>query len=226
MAGKDSVTAREAAEGVLALEHADVLRESVALMVREIMEAEVAHLVGAEFGERAGAPQRAARWVSPAALGHAGGRDRAGDPAVAHGQLSAVVSGAAPARRAGVGRGRPGGLRQRRLDAQGRSARRADGPAPAYRRLLGQVHPAIVRDDDHPTAVPPNQLRCNPQSYAPLRVVSRGDVLRIARRIAEQSSVTRSRYSGLSLSTARIPLPVDSSSVWWSSIAAKRPPRM
>nr|WP_259311646.1 IS256 family transposase [Capillimicrobium parvum] len=41
---------------MLALEHADLLRESVALMVREIMEAEVAQLVGAELGERA--PER------------------------------------------------------------------------------------------------------------------------------------------------------------------------
>jgi hypothetical protein len=36
-----SLTAREAVEGVLASEHADVLRESVAVMVREIMELEV-----------------------------------------------------------------------------------------------------------------------------------------------------------------------------------------
>src|SRR5947199_8658313 len=48
-----SLTAREAVEGVLASEHADVLRESVALMVREIMEAEVAQLAGADHGERA-----------------------------------------------------------------------------------------------------------------------------------------------------------------------------
>jgi len=53
MAVKESLTAREAAEQVLGAEHADVLRESVALMVREIMEAEVAQLVGAELGERA-----------------------------------------------------------------------------------------------------------------------------------------------------------------------------
>jgi transposase-like protein len=53
MAGKNSVTARGAAEQVLALEHGDVLRESVALMVREIMEAEIAQLAGAELGERA-----------------------------------------------------------------------------------------------------------------------------------------------------------------------------
>jgi transposase-like protein len=53
MAVKDSLTAREAVQQVMGSEHADVLRESVALMVREIMEAEVALLAGAELGERA-----------------------------------------------------------------------------------------------------------------------------------------------------------------------------
>jgi putative transposase len=53
MAGRDSLTAREAAEQVMGVEHADVLRESVALVVREVMEAEIAQLAGAEFGERA-----------------------------------------------------------------------------------------------------------------------------------------------------------------------------
>ena len=56
---KDSLTAREAAVQVLGVEHADVLRESVAVMVREIMEAEVAKLAGAEHGERA--PDRRAQ---------------------------------------------------------------------------------------------------------------------------------------------------------------------
>ncbi len=53
MAEAQRMTAREAANNVMALEHADVLRESVALMVREIMEVEVARLAGAELGERA-----------------------------------------------------------------------------------------------------------------------------------------------------------------------------
>jgi len=56
MAEGQSLTAREAVREVLAGEHADVLRESVALMVREIMELEVAQLAGAELGERA--PER------------------------------------------------------------------------------------------------------------------------------------------------------------------------
>jgi transposase-like protein len=53
---ENSLTARDAAREVLAGEHADVLRESVALMVREIMEVEVSQLAGAELGERA--PER------------------------------------------------------------------------------------------------------------------------------------------------------------------------
>jgi transposase-like protein len=53
MAEGQSLTAREAVREVLASEHADVLRESVALMVREIMELEIAQLAGAELGERA-----------------------------------------------------------------------------------------------------------------------------------------------------------------------------
>ncbi len=53
MAGSESLTAREAASNVLAIEHADILRESVALMVHQVMEAEIAELAGAELGERA-----------------------------------------------------------------------------------------------------------------------------------------------------------------------------
>jgi transposase-like protein len=53
MADCQRMTARGAANKALALEHAGVLRESVAVMVREIMELEVARRVGAELGERA-----------------------------------------------------------------------------------------------------------------------------------------------------------------------------
>jgi transposase-like protein len=48
--------AREAVEGMLRSDHADVLRESVAFMVRELIEAELAARIGAEHGERA--PER------------------------------------------------------------------------------------------------------------------------------------------------------------------------
>jgi hypothetical protein len=46
MADSKSLTAREAVSEVLSSDHADVLRESVAVMVREIMEVEIAQLAG------------------------------------------------------------------------------------------------------------------------------------------------------------------------------------
>ncbi len=61
MAEGRRMTAREAASNVMAVEHADLLRESVALMVREVMELEIAKLAGAELGERAPAERLAQR---------------------------------------------------------------------------------------------------------------------------------------------------------------------
>ena len=52
MADPDSMTVSEAAGKMLTGEHADVLREAVRLMLREIMEAEVAELAGGERYER------------------------------------------------------------------------------------------------------------------------------------------------------------------------------
>jgi transposase-like protein len=46
------MTTEEVVRKVLLDEHADVLRESLRLLVRELMELEVAELVGAELGER------------------------------------------------------------------------------------------------------------------------------------------------------------------------------
>src|SRR3954447_6770466 len=51
--GQRMTSAREAVEELMRCEHVDVLREGVALIVRELMEAEVAAQVGAELGERA-----------------------------------------------------------------------------------------------------------------------------------------------------------------------------
>ena len=52
MAEGPRMTAAQVADKLLASEHADVLRESVACIVAELMEAEVAAQVGAELGER------------------------------------------------------------------------------------------------------------------------------------------------------------------------------
>ena len=59
MAEGRRMTAAEAVDKLMASEHADVIRESVAVMVGELIEAEVAALVGAELGERA--PERRTR---------------------------------------------------------------------------------------------------------------------------------------------------------------------
>jgi transposase-like protein len=56
MAEGRRMTAADAVDKLMASEHADVIRESVAVMVGELIEAEVAALVGAELGERA--PER------------------------------------------------------------------------------------------------------------------------------------------------------------------------
>jgi len=52
VAGQERMAVEEVVRRVLADEHADVLRESLELLVRELMEVEVSELVGAELGER------------------------------------------------------------------------------------------------------------------------------------------------------------------------------
>jgi transposase-like protein len=52
MAERPRMTAAQLADKLLADEHADVLRESVAWMARELMEADVSAQIGAELGER------------------------------------------------------------------------------------------------------------------------------------------------------------------------------
>jgi Transposase, Mutator family len=130
MAERARMTAAQLADELLADEHADVLRESVAWMARELMEAEVAGKVGAELGERT--PERVAQ--------RNGDRPRPWDTRAGSIELaipklrtgSYFPSFLEPRRRAEqalvavVG----GGLRQRRVDPQGRPAGRADGPAP------------------------------------------------------------------------------------------------
>src|SRR4029453_17797229 len=59
MAERPRMTAAQVADKLLASEHADVLRQSVAWMVAELMEAEVATQIGAELGQRS--PDRVAQ---------------------------------------------------------------------------------------------------------------------------------------------------------------------
>src|SRR5581483_4178948 len=73
----------------------------------------------------ADAPQR----LPTEAVGHARGRDRAGDPEDPPRLVLSKLPGAAPAQRAGAGKRDPAGLRLRRLDAEGRPAGRVAGSA-------------------------------------------------------------------------------------------------
>ena len=52
MAGADRMQVEEVVRKVLVDEHADVLRESVEWLARQLMEVEVSELIGAERGER------------------------------------------------------------------------------------------------------------------------------------------------------------------------------
>ena len=52
MAGADGMAIEEVVGKVLVDEHADVLRESVAWMAAQLMNAEVSSRIGAELGER------------------------------------------------------------------------------------------------------------------------------------------------------------------------------
>src|SRR5215217_5206164 len=56
MADRSRMTAAQLVDKLLASDHADVLRDSIAWLVAELMDAEVARLTGAELGERA--PER------------------------------------------------------------------------------------------------------------------------------------------------------------------------
>lgn len=116
--------AREAVHEMLHCEYADVLRESVAFVIAELIEAEVSALVRTEHGERApGGARRSATAIVGA------GRSRAGDPQAAHWELNAAEPGAAQTCRAGAGRGRCRRPTSTVINAQGRPSRRADGAA-------------------------------------------------------------------------------------------------
>ena len=98
----------------------DVLREGIRVLSQALMETEVAGLIGAERHERTRRADRVSQRQPDADVGHADGHDRAGDPEGAAGDVFPVAAAAAPARRARAARRRPGSVRARRLDAEGR----------------------------------------------------------------------------------------------------------
>ncbi len=136
----DRMTLPEHVRKVLADGDADLLREGVLALARAIMEAEVTSLTGAAHGERA--PETR--------LTHRNGyRERRWDTRVGtielpipqgpRRQLLPEPARAAPSRREGPPRGRPGGLRGGRLDAPGGGARGGPrGGRPQQER--GQPH--------------------------------------------------------------------------------------
>jgi transposase-like protein len=124
------MTAAQLADKLLSDEHADVLRESVAWMARELMEADVSAKIGAEHGERSlertthRNGYRSREWDTRV------GSIELAIPRLRQGSYFPSFLGAAPACRAGPGRGGAGGVCERRVDPQGRPAGGADGPAP------------------------------------------------------------------------------------------------
>ncbi len=127
MADEGMVALRDALGKILECEHADLLRESVALVVREVMELEASEQAGAARYERS--PERSTyrNGYRRQGVGHAGGDDRAGDPEAAPGLVSAELFECAETQRAGAFGRCHGGLYERCFDAEGGAAGRAAG---------------------------------------------------------------------------------------------------
>jgi putative transposase len=103
----------------MASEHGDVLRESVARMVAEPIEAEVAAQIGAELGERApGSGRRSATATGGDAGTPASAKSSCRSPKLRQGSYFRSAPEPRKALRASARRRRPGGLRQRREQAQ------------------------------------------------------------------------------------------------------------
>ena len=125
MAEDRRMTAAQLADKLMSSEHADVVRESVAFVVAELMDAEVTAQIGAGHGEVA--PERVTQrnGYRPRPWATRAGEIELAIPKLRQG--SYFPSFLEPRRRSeqALGRRRPGGLRQRRLHAQGRSPGRA-----------------------------------------------------------------------------------------------------
>ena len=92
MADSGMVALREALGKILETEHADLLREGVALLYRELMEAEVAEQAGAERYERSEERVSYRNGYRPRGLNTRVGLDRAGDPEAALGRATSRAS--------------------------------------------------------------------------------------------------------------------------------------
>ena len=103
----------------------DFLREGVRTLAQALMEVEVAAQIGAEHHQRTPGAGDPPQRLPAAGLGHPGRHGRAGGPQAAPGQLLPDAAGAAPAGRAGAGRGGDavlrGGVSSWRVDDVARS---------------------------------------------------------------------------------------------------------
>ena len=129
MAEDRRMTAAQVVDKLMGSEHADVVRESVAWVVGELMEAEVAVQIGAELGEVSSERVTQRNGYRPRGWDTRAGEIELAIPKLRQG--SYFPSFLYPRRRAeqALVAARPGGLHQRRLHAQGRPPRRADGAA-------------------------------------------------------------------------------------------------
>jgi putative transposase len=80
MAEKPRMTPAQLADKLLASEHADVVRASVAWMVAQLMEAKVTAQIGAKLGQRTPDRGGPAQWLPATSLGHPGRCAGAADP--------------------------------------------------------------------------------------------------------------------------------------------------
>jgi hypothetical protein len=124
MADLGRMTMEELASKVLADEHGDWLREAVAFLACALMEAEVEGLCGASYRERSPERTNQRNGYRPRTLRTRVGEVELQNPEAAPRELLPEPPRALPGLRAGAGRLRPGGVRRRRLDAQGRPAGR------------------------------------------------------------------------------------------------------
>jgi Transposase, Mutator family len=116
------MTAAQTVDKLISTEHANVIRESVRLVVAELMEAEVAEMIGAARGGRAPERRSTQCTATARAVGHARRLELAIPRLRSGPAYFPSFSATAPTCRVGAGRGPPIGRRQRRLDAHGLGA--------------------------------------------------------------------------------------------------------
>src|SRR3954469_13898730 len=124
MAGAERMTIEEVVRRVLREEHGDVIRESVRLVAQELMEAEVSELIGAQRGERSEDRATHRNGYRPRRWDTRAGEIELQIPKIRQGSYFPSFLQPAQAQRAGARQRGAAGVRVRRVDAAGRSARR------------------------------------------------------------------------------------------------------